>query len=153
MAALDFNQVIDLIRKEDSRYPRPAYLFVREGLDQTVKQVKQKDAARARRSLHVSGRELSEGLRNFALDRFGPMAKTVLNEWGIRKSDDFGEIVYNLIDYNIFSKTEADRKEDFSGIFDFDDAFIKPFLPARRLQPPPRRSGTSSNTTPATPQA
>ncbi|AHF89675.1 hypothetical protein OpiT1DRAFT_02025 [Opitutaceae bacterium TAV1] len=129
MSALDFNQVIELIRKEDGRYSRQAYAFIREGLDQTVKQIRQQDAARARRSLHVSGRELSEGLRDFALDRFGPMAKTVLNEWGIHRSDDFGEIVYNLIDYNIFSKTEADRREDFSGVFEFDDAFVKPFLP------------------------
>ncbi|MDR1282859.1 MAG: hypothetical protein LBK99_18845 [Opitutaceae bacterium] len=129
MPALDFNQVIELIRKEDGRYPRQAYAFIREGLDQTVKQIRQQNAARARQSLHVSGRELSEGLRDFALDRFGPMAKTVLNEWGIHRSDDFGEIVYNLIDYNIFSKTEADRREDFSGVFEFDDAFVKPFLP------------------------
>lgn len=113
-----------------------------------MKQIKQKDSARAQRSLHVSGRELSEGLRHFALDRFGPMAKTVLNEWGIRKSDDFGEIVYNLIDYNVFSKTDTDRREDFASVFDFEEAFVKPFLPACRQ--PARRPNPTKTLNPKT---
>jgi uncharacterized repeat protein (TIGR04138 family) len=106
--------------------------FVRLGLDHTVKELRKKDTARAERSRHVSGPELLEGLRVYALDQFGPLAKTVLNTWGVRRCRDFGDIVFNLIEFNVFSKTENDRREDFSDIFDFEDAFVKPFQPARR---------------------
>jgi uncharacterized repeat protein (TIGR04138 family) len=64
----------------------------------------------------------------------------VLEAWGVRRCRDFGEIVFNLIEYNVFSKTESDRREDFSDIYDFEDAFVKPFQPARR----PRGGGAST---------
>ena len=70
------------------------------------------------------------GYRDFALDQFGPLTKTLLNTWGIRRCSDFGDIVFNLIEYNVFSKTESDRREDFADIYDFDEAFVKPFQPA-----------------------
>lgn len=136
MQDLDFAEIVDLICREDARFDRRAYHFVRQGLDATVRQLKKNDPARAQRSPHVSGRELLEGLRLHALDQFGPMSKTVLNSWGIHRCTDFGEIVFNLIDYNVFSKTEADRREDFVDIYDFDGAFVKPFQPAGR-----KRSG------------
>jgi uncharacterized repeat protein (TIGR04138 family) len=60
------------------------------------------------------------------------MSKTVLNSWGVTRCRDFGDIVFNLIDYKVFSKTDADRQEDFSDLYTFDDAFVKPFLPAGR---------------------
>jgi uncharacterized repeat protein (TIGR04138 family) len=101
-------------------------------LDHTVKELRKKDSARAEKSRHVTGPELLEGLRAYALDQFGPLAKMVLNAWGVRRCRDFGDIVFNLIEYNVFSKTENDRREDFSDIFDFDDAFVKPFQPAKR---------------------
>ena len=132
MQDLDFNEIVSLIRKEDSRYDRKAYGFVREGLDHTVKQLKKRATSEegpSKPSKHVNGRELSEGLCAYALDQFGPLAKTVLNEWGLSTSADFGEIVFNLIEYNVFSKTEADRREDFGNVFDFDEAFVAPFLP------------------------
>ena len=128
----DFSEIVTLICKEDPRFDRRAYDFVRLGLDHTVKELRKKDAARAEKSRHVSGPELLEGLRTYALDQFGPLAKTVLNTWGVRRCRDFGDIVFNLIEYNVFSKTENDRREDFSDIFEFDDAFVKPFQPARR---------------------
>lgn len=128
----DFSEIVALICKEDSRFDRKAYDFVRLGLDHTVKELRKKDSARADKSRHVSGPELLEGLRVYALDQFGPLAKTVLNTWGVRRCRDFGDIVFNLIEYNVFSKTDNDRREDFSDIFEFDDAFVKPFQPARR---------------------
>ena len=128
----DFSEIVTLICKEDSRFDRRAYDFVRTVLDQTVKDLRKKDSARTEKSRHVTGPELLEGLRVYALDQFGPLAKTVLNSWGIRRCRDFGDIVFNLIEYNVFSKTENDRREDFSDIFGFDDAFVKPFQPARR---------------------
>jgi uncharacterized repeat protein (TIGR04138 family) len=128
----DFSEIVTLICKEDPRFDRRAYDFVRLGLDHTVKELRKKDSARAEKSRHVTGPELLEGLRAYALDQFGPLAKTVLNTWGIRRCRDFGDIVFNLIEYNVFSKTENDRREDFSDIVEFDDAFVKPFKPAKR---------------------
>jgi uncharacterized repeat protein (TIGR04138 family) len=137
MQDLDFSEVVDLICKEDPRYDRRAYHFVRHGLDATVKNLKKSDPARIQQSPHVSGRELLDGLRVHALDQFGPLAKTVLDSWGVHHCTDFGEIVFNLIEYNVFSKTEKDRREDFSDLYDFDDAFVKPFRPAGRRRPGP----------------
>ena len=130
----DFAEIVALICKEDPRFDRKAYDFVRLGLDHTVKELRKKDTARAERSRHVSGPELLEGLRSYALDQYGPLAKTVLDAWGVKRCRDFGDIVFNLIEYNVFSKTENDRREDFADIFDFEEAFVKPFKPAR----PPR---------------
>jgi uncharacterized repeat protein (TIGR04138 family) len=133
-----FSEIVSLICKEDGRYDRKAYEFVRLGLDHTVKELRKRDASRAEVSRHVSGKELAEGLRGYALDQFGPMAKTVLNAWGVQQCRDFGEIVFNLIDYKVFSKTESDRPEDFDGWYDFEEAFVRPFLPSRP------KSGTST---------
>jgi len=139
MQDLDFAEVVDLICKEDTRYDKRAYFFVRQGLDHTVSKLKKGDPTRAQQSQHVCGRELLEGLKTHALDQFGPLAKTVLESWGVQRCSDFGDIVFNLIEYNIFSKTENDRREDFADVYDFDEAFVKPFRPAGK-----RRSGPST---------
>jgi uncharacterized repeat protein (TIGR04138 family) len=86
----DFGEIVTLICKEDPRFDRRAYDFVRLGLDHTVKELRKKDSARAEKSRHVTGPELLDGLRTYALDQFGPLAKTVLNTWGIRRCRDFG---------------------------------------------------------------
>ncbi len=137
MADQDVNAIIALIRKEDDRFDRLAYVFVRDGLEHAVKELKKRDAARAKISRHVSGRELSEGLRDYALEQYGPLAKTVLNAWGIHETIHFGDIVYNLIEYNVFSKTAEDSREDFANVFDFADAFVAPFRPQARRLPLP----------------
>ena len=128
----DFSDIVTLICKEDPRFDRKAYDFVRLGLDHTVKELRKKDTIRADKSRHVSGPELLDGLRAYALEQYGPLAKTVLNAWGVSRCRDFGDIVFNLIEYNVFSKTENDRREDFSDIFNFDEAFVKPFQPAKQ---------------------
>ncbi|MCM2275226.1 MAG: hypothetical protein NDI75_10595 [Candidatus Didemnitutus sp.] len=131
MQDLEFNEVIELICKEDARFDRKAYTFVRQGLDHTVTQIRKLQPERSAKSQHVSGPELLGGIRDFALEQYGPLAKTVLNTWGITRCSDFGEIVFNLIDYNVFSKTESDRREDFADIYTFEDAFVKPYQPKR----------------------
>ena len=128
----DFSEIVALINKEDPRFDRRAYDFVRLGLDHTVKELRRKEGVKAERSRHVSGPELLEGLRIYALDQYGPLTKTVLNAWGIKRCQDFGDIVFNLIEYNVFSKTDTDRREDFADIFEFEAAFVKPFQPAKR---------------------
>lgn len=139
MQDLEFTEIVGLICKEDGRFDRNAYAFVRQALDHTVKEIKRKDPTRTGKSQHVSGGELLHGIRVYALDQFGPLTKTVLNTWGITRCQDFGDIVFNLIDYNVFSKTENDRREDFADLYDFEEAFVKPFAPMRPRRP--RSSG------------
>lgn len=127
-----FQQTLESILKDDRRYAVGAYVFVRMALDYTVKKVNESDAGRKDRN--VSGRELLEGIREFALDTFGPMAMPLLDEWGVRKCEDFGNIVFNLVEAKALTKTEEDRIEDFMGGYDFDEAFVKPFLPACALK-------------------
>jgi uncharacterized repeat protein (TIGR04138 family) len=134
---MDINEIIALIRKEDPRFDRQAYAFVRDGLEYAVKELRKREAERAKVSCHLSGGELAHGLRAYALEQYGPLAKTVLNGWGISETIHFGDIVYNLIDYNVFSKTESDRREDFEGVFKFEDAFVAPFQPRHRRLPLP----------------
>lgn len=136
MQDLEFSEVVELICKEDNRFDRKAYAFVRQALDSTVKDLKKKQPDRTSRSQHVTGAELVEGIRTYALEQYGPLAKTVLNAWGITRCRDFGDIVFNLIEYNVFSKTENDRREDFTDLYGFDEAFVKPFEPARRPRRP-----------------
>jgi uncharacterized repeat protein (TIGR04138 family) len=135
----DFPRIVALICKEDARYDRKAYDFVRHGLDHTVKEIRKKDGVKAGKSRHVSGPELLDGLRIYALEQYGPLTKTVLNSWGVQRCQDFGEIVFNLIEYNAFSKTDSDRREDFANLYDFDEVFVKPFLPTQR----PRGTSTA----------
>ncbi len=142
MPELDVNAIISLIRKEDTRFDRMAYTFVRDGLEHAVKELKKRDAARAKVSKHLSGRELSEGLRAYALEQFGPLTKIVLNSWGLFETSHFGDIVYNLIEYNVFSKTEGDRREDFADVYTFDNAFVTPFHPRERRLPLPSLAET-----------
>ncbi len=135
MQDLEFAEIVALICKEDPRFDKKAYDFVRQGLDHTVKELRKKETSKTERSRHVSGPELLHGIRGFALDQYGPLAKTVLNAWGVKRCRDFGDIVFNLIEYDVFAKTEKDRPEDFSDIYSFEDAFVKPFQPAKRRTP------------------
>ncbi|HBA85046.1 MAG TPA: hypothetical protein DCZ95_13215 [Verrucomicrobia bacterium] len=136
-----FEQALEQILKEDRRYHEHAYEFLREGLDFTMKALAKPAEGEAR---HVSGQELLQGLRRFALQEFGPMAKTVLHRWGITRCEDFGEIVFNLVDKGVLGKNERDSRQDFTGGYDFEEAFRKPFHPARKTE---RKSITSHKTT------
>ncbi len=135
----NFSESIDTILKQDSRYDRDSYYFVREGLDFTLKMLK-KNAQSQPTQRHVSGQELLEGLRRYVIEQFGPMAKTVLAYWGIHRCDDFGEVVFNMVEKGILGKTEQDSREDFKGGYDFDEAFVQTLSTARAApcQPPPR---------------
>ena len=134
MQKLDFGEALDVIRKKDPRYERDAYHFLRDALDYTIKQ--RKKAREGGPCGHVTGQQLLEGIRLYALKQFGPMALTVLEYWGVRRCDDFGEMVFNLISVGIFGKTETDTIEDFRGAYTFHDAFVAPFLPERPVAHP-----------------
>ncbi|MEI6147605.1 MAG: Minf_1886 family protein [bacterium] len=125
--------------KEDPRYPMEAYLFLREALDFTMRLMSKPDNGPGR---HVTGQELLEGIRQFALREFGPVTATVLHTWNISRTEDFGEMVFNLVNRGLLGKTEQDRKEDFAGGYDFHAAFVSPFLPKearREIDPAPVR--------------
>jgi uncharacterized repeat protein (TIGR04138 family) len=126
-----FGEALGLILGEDPRYTADAYGFVREGLDFTIKMRNKPESGPGR---HVSGQELLEGLRLLALQEFGPLACTVLKSWGVTRTEDFGEIVFNLVNKGVLGKTPEDRKEDFAGGYDFHAAFVQPFLPAASKQ-------------------
>ncbi len=113
---------LQTILARDPRYTFQAYAFVRAGLDYTVR--------RLEKPRHVSGQELLDGIREFALAEFGPMAKTVLNGWGVARTDDIGEIVFNMVESGLLGKTEKDSRADFANGYDFDEAFRKPFRPS-----------------------
>ena len=131
MSGKNFTEVVELIAKEDSRFEKGAYFFVRKALDHTLKHVKGEKPGTDRPANHVSGAELLEGIRQFALEQFGPMTITVFQHWGIVRCSDFGDVVFNLVDYGVFGKTEHDNREDFNDGYDFLDVFEKPFLPER----------------------
>ncbi|MBN1441439.1 MAG: hypothetical protein JXA90_01970 [Planctomycetes bacterium] len=112
--------------KADSRYDAEAYNFVYEALDYTLKHVLK---GKKRSSQHVCGRELLEGVRLFALEQFGCLARSVFESWGVRVTDDFGQIVFNLVEYDLMGKQESDRREDFSNVYDFREAFdVTPYF-------------------------
>jgi uncharacterized repeat protein (TIGR04138 family) len=133
MQAASFEEVLEQILAKDPRYPRNAYLFVREGLDHTQKMVCKQAKGGLR---HVTGQELLGGLRELALEQFGPMAMTVLEEWGIHSCQDFGEIVFNLVEHRVLARTEQDSRADFQNGYDFYEAFRKPFLPQSKTKSP-----------------
>jgi uncharacterized repeat protein (TIGR04138 family) len=131
MQEINFDEKVEVILTKDGRYARDAYSFVREALDHTQKLVGKENRGQVR---HITGQELLEGIRQFALNQFGPMAVTVLEEWGIRNSRDFGEIVFNMVEIELLAKTENDNRDDFNNGYDFTDAFRKPFWPPSRLK-------------------
>ena len=121
-----YEEVLSEIVAADPRYQHNAYHFVREGLEYTQQSLSQNEAGAVR---HISGQELLEGMRAHALEQYGPMALMVLGEWGAHRCEDFGEIVFNMVKYELLAKTDEDSREDFKGGYDFEDAFRKPFLP------------------------
>jgi uncharacterized repeat protein (TIGR04138 family) len=126
------------ILRKDSRYSLDAYLFVREALSYasdhlelyccgenlaTIDQVEEQKPVER----HISGQQLCDGIRQYALAQFGLMSKTVLNSWGIHSTGDFGDIVYNLIRVGIMKKSPHDCRSHFDNVYEFDSAFEREF--------------------------
>lgn len=130
MQALPDEHAIGSIIKRDARFHPQAYIFLKEALDFTVQRIMEANQGRQR---HVTGQELLAGFRDLALKEFGPMAATMLREWGLCQCQDVGDMVFNLIDEKVFGKQDSDSKDDFSSIYNFDDAFVKPFQPRRKF--------------------
>ncbi len=130
MQKIGFAEALDSIIAADARYSRDAYVFLRDALDFTTKQQKKIKGGPVR---HVAGPELLQGVRQYALKEFGPMVVTVFSYWGILCCEDIGHMVFNLIRVGIFGKTEEDSLDDFKSVYDFEEAFVKPFAPEIKL--------------------
>ena len=127
------------IVEQDPRYPIEAYIFVREALayasdsmelgSQCYQSDGEVDAAThlARRERHLTGQQLCEAIRQYALNQFGYMAKVVLNNWSIDRTGCFGDIVYNMIDLGIMKKSSQDERDHFDNVYEFDDVFQTSF--------------------------
>lgn len=142
MKKLNFNEALIQILAEDPRYDEQAYHFMKEALDFTIKLLAKPIEGPGR---HVKGAELLEGIRQYALQEYGPLTLTVLNRWGVRKCEDFGEIVFNMVSKGVLGKTEEDRKEDFAGGYDFESAFRKPYRPRAKVAAPNLTSDKSQS--------
>ena len=134
MQKIGFSEALDSIVASDPRYHRDAYVFLRDALDFTTKQQKKIKGTTVR---HVAGPELLDGVRQYALKEFGPMVITVFGSWGVHSCEDIGHMVFNLIGAGIFGKTEEDSIEDFKNVYNFQDAFVKPFAPVKAIAPKP----------------
>jgi uncharacterized repeat protein (TIGR04138 family) len=106
----------------DGRYPLDAFEFLHDGLETTARRIHGEGMTEPGKR-HVSGTQLCEGLRDLAIERWGPLARTVLRRWGIRQTLDFGNMVYLLVNNGFMQKTDQDSVEDFRDVYDFDEAF------------------------------
>ena len=113
----EFYNILEIICEKDSRYKQDSYEFVMEALAYSQKKF--------RRVKHVSGIELLEGMKELLLNKYGPMALSVLRHWGVGKTEDFGRIVFNLVENKVLSKAEDDDIRIFRGGYDFQEVFAQ----------------------------
>ncbi len=112
-------------------YPIEAFAFVREGLSYTVERVHNQAGALNKTDRHVTGQELCFGLRDLAIEKFGLLAPLVLSHWKVERTDDFGRIVFAMIDAGLMSRTDEDSIDDFRAVYDFEEAFSRDELLGR----------------------
>ncbi|MBA2565154.1 MAG: hypothetical protein H0V09_06990 [Gemmatimonadetes bacterium] len=118
------SEILERLLEKDSRYPEKAYVFLLLSLQRVI--------GRLPKPRHVRGTELALGCRDLALELYGPMARTVLEHWGIRETSAFGDLVFNLLEVGVLSKSEEDARADFDAVFDFAEVFERA---ARRRHP------------------
>ena len=116
MTELQFaEEILDQLQERNPRFHTKAYFFVLASLHSVIRSLEQ--------PRHITGRELAEGVRNLALERYGPMARTVLEHWGIHQTEDVGGVVFALVEQGVLVKQDEDSLEDFRNVFDFEEAF------------------------------
>jgi uncharacterized repeat protein (TIGR04138 family) len=109
-----FVRIRELVRRR-RRHPVDAYAFIFDALDFTLRSIGERR--------HVSGQELCRGIRDLALEKFGPLAGTVFRHWGVERTTDFGQMVFDLIDVGLMGKTDTDNIADFEEVYAFEEAF------------------------------
>lgn len=126
MTDLQFaDEVLEELQERNPRFHARCYLFVLQALHSVIQSL---DEPR-----HISGRELTEGVRELALSQYGPMARTVLEHWGIHATEDVGHVVFAMVEQGILIKQEGDQPEDFADVFDFEEAFERDYPWQARL--------------------
>jgi uncharacterized repeat protein (TIGR04138 family) len=133
-AMTHFNAKLAEVVRRDSRYAYEAYEFVFQALHHTQQMLDRLPPPHANEAElaaepkhHVTGKELLQGVRSLAQREFGLMARIVFHMWGIHKTDDFGEIVFNLIEAELMSKTSEDTRADFHNLYNLDHALLEGF--------------------------
>jgi uncharacterized repeat protein (TIGR04138 family) len=111
--------VLNQLRERYPRFHDMAYVFVLSALHHVLQHLPE--------PRHISGPELAEGVRDLALEKFGPMARTVLEHWGIHETGDVGDVVFALVETGVLIKQDEDTRADFEGVYHFDEAFRSPF--------------------------
>jgi uncharacterized repeat protein (TIGR04138 family) len=134
---VDFERIMAMHRAlhEDGRYALPAYDFLHSGLERAV--ARAQVACDTHGSRHVDGRQLSEAIRELAVERWGALASTVLAGWNIHSTRDFGEMVFMLVRLGMLGRQESDRVEDFDNVYTFAGAFDTYSIPVDRLEDSP----------------
>ena len=124
-------KTLEQVVAECGRYPMEAFDFVRHGLNHTVRKIHGdvEREGKPEESCHVSGQQLSWGLRDYAVEKYGLLACAVLTHWGIVRTNDFGRIVFAMVDNKLMQKTEEDDVRDFHNVFEFAEAFKPPVRP------------------------
>lgn len=107
--------LMDMIRLREQRFHEHAFLFVLASLEYLQSTLTERR--------HVDGRELAMAVRDLALDRFGVMSRLVLEHWGVRSTQDLGDIVFALVEAGLLMSQPGDSRQDFAGVYDFDEAF------------------------------
>jgi uncharacterized repeat protein (TIGR04138 family) len=121
-------EVMTVSNKPRLKYHRDAYRFIFEALQFTQEKLKRVSRGSAEEDAHISGQELMEGLKELALKKFGLLSKSVFHSWGVRATDDFGRMVFELIERGEMRKTDRDQLTDFFGVFDFDEALDNTYV-------------------------
>jgi len=111
--------IMDQIRLREPRYHERAFLFVLSALEFSQTRLPERR--------HISGAELAHACRDLALERYGVLARLVLEHWGIRQTDDIGDIVFALVDLGLLISQTHDSRDDFAGVYDFDQAFERDY--------------------------
>lgn len=119
------------VQRKAGPYPIEAFHFVREGLCYTAQRAHDDIDELTEAERHISGQQLCLGLRDYAIEQYGLLAPTVLTHWNIRRTEDFGRIVFAMIDANLMTKTDEDTLDDFRGVYDFHEAFDEDELVGR----------------------
>jgi uncharacterized repeat protein (TIGR04138 family) len=123
-------KLAELVRR-DPRYAYEAYEFVFAALAHTLQKLgraaPEEPGEEPGPDCHVSGPQLLDGVRDLALREFGFLARTVFHQWGIDRTDDFGEIVFNLVEAGLMSKTDTDSRQDFHAVYDLDQALVRDY--------------------------
>lgn len=127
-----FIHLVEAVRA-DGRYPMAAFEFLQRGLEYTTHLIHTTPRSQETGPRHVSGAELCRGLRDLALDLWGPLAQAVLGGWGIRGTRDFGEMVFLMVGLGVFGKQDSDRIEDFDDVYRFEDVFSGYSIPLNRF--------------------